>query len=260
MLSLLVSSLALQVGRAPTAHRQLLKLRGGLSADQVRAGVAYLTLGQGLVGYPFTKEVADLYEFTSPVEQPTKAFAKMNFAMSIAHAVMLLSPDNAIPALAMAIYFSSPVMEDLKAPRLPMVAWSAALVLMQMLTDAGVLPGWLIPVVLIGSGLHGAFFWEQVVELYQIGTVGLGPRDKFSLTKQSASIGQFVNGGFVAFGVAVLAQTMELSDARVFAGYALTFGAFVVKLMFDGDGVFNPAGAYAWAALFGFTGLLSLFM
>jgi hypothetical protein len=149
----LVGSLALHAGeRAAIAPLPgaLKRLRGGElpplpNAAQAQNALAYITIGQALVGHAYTKESTDLYEFKDEVTGPSLAFAQMNYAMQIAHGVMLFSPNHAIPALAIAIFSSTHVTRDLKSPRTPMVAWAAALWLLQKYTDCCAVPSWVVP-------------------------------------------------------------------------------------------------------------------
>jgi hypothetical protein len=134
----------------PNAAQAQKRLRGGElpplpNAAQAQNALAYITIGQALVGHAYTKESTDLYEFKDEVTGPSLAFAQMNYAMQIAHGVMLFSPNHAIPALAIAIFSSTHVTRDLKSPRTPMVAWAAALWLLQKYTDCCAVHSWVVP-------------------------------------------------------------------------------------------------------------------
>jgi hypothetical protein len=256
MLAFTVSALS------ASSRPALMQLRGGVtmpSPEQAQTAIAYISLAQASVGHPFTQETMDMYEFTSAVEVPTMAFARFNFALQIAHALMLLNKDVAIPALALAIYASTNEMATaLKSPRVPMVGWAALLMGLKHFTDAGQVPEYVIPAILIASGLHGALFWDQCKEMYKIGSVTDGKASKpLVLSQQSNSMGMFVNAAFATAGLYLLGPTLGWSDAQSFGAYGLAYAAFIVKFMKDGEGCFNPNGGYVWAALFGGAGLLS---
>jgi len=122
------------------------------------------------------------------------------------------------------------------------------------------IPPWLLPGMLIASGLHGIFFFDQAIDMYKVGTVGLKPKETLTLTKQSTTMGKFVNSGFVALGTFLLAPVLGLSSAQAFGAYALVYSALILKMvMFDGGAeLFNVVGGYVWAALFGGAGAAAL--
>jgi hypothetical protein len=234
---LLVGALALaDARRAP-----LMKLRGGVSAEQAQQAIGYITLAQATVGHVFTKESMEMYEFKGEIEAPTLAFSKFNYALQIAHAVNLLMPEYGITALAVAIFASSSEFgASTKAPRMPAVAWAGTLLALQHFKDS--VPAWLLPSLLIASGLHGTVAIEQAMDMYQIGV---------PLTKQSKTMAKFVNAGFVALGAYLLAPTLGYSSAQAFGAYGLVYTAFILKMatVDGGAELFNPAGAYVWAAI-----------
>jgi hypothetical protein len=249
--SFLVGALAFNAERTSSpAKHSAMKLRGGVSAEQAQSAIGYITLAQAVVGNAFTKESMEMYEFKGEIEAPTLAFAKFNYALQIAHAVNLLKPEWGIPALAIVIYASSSEMaSSLKSPRAPALAWSATLLALNHFKDK--VPAWVLPAMLIASGVHGTVAIEQAMEMYGIGV---------PLTKQSKIMAKFVNAGFVALGTFLLAPILGASAAQAFGAYALVFTAFVIKMctIDGGSEIFNAAGGYAWAALFGGAGVAAL--
>lgn len=238
-----------------------MKLRGGAMPDAatVQKGIGYLTLAQATVGHAFTKESMEMYEFKSEIEGPTLTFSKMNYALQIAHAINLLVPEYGITALAVAIFtISGELAASLKAPRAPAIAWAGMLLALQHFKDS--VPPWLLPAMLIASGVHGVFAIDQAMDMYKIGTVGLGPKDKFKLSEQSKTMAKFVNAGFAALGMFLLAPVLGYSSAQAFAAYALAYTFFILKMVtVDGGAeLFNVAGGYAWAAIFGGAGVAAL--
>jgi hypothetical protein len=238
-----------------------MKLRGGLvDAATAQNAIAYVTLAQSLVGHAFTKETMDMYEFKDEISEPTIALSKFNFALQAAHAINLLMPEYGITALAIAVFVSTGDMsKGLKAPRAPMVAWAVLMLGLQHFKAS--VPDWLLPGILIASGLHGAFFTDQAMDMYKIGTVGVGPKDKpMVLSAQTKSMATFVNAGFVAIGAFLLAPTLGYSGAQAFGAYALVTTAFILKMvLLDGAGdIFNPMGAFVWAVLFGGAGVSAI--
>jgi hypothetical protein len=239
MLSLVVGALALTAGR----QAPLMKLRGGVSAEQAQDAIGYITLAQAAVGHAFTKESMEMYEFKSAIEEPTLAFAKFNYALQIAHAVNLLKPEYGITALAIAIFVSTSEMSDrLKMPRAPGIAWAGALLALQHFSDS--VPAWLLPGLLIASGLHSTLCFDQAMDMYGM---------EAPLSAQSKTMAKFVNAGFVALGTFLLAPTLGYSAAQAFGAYGLVYTAFIVKMctIDGGADLFNVAGGYAWAAIFG---------
>jgi len=189
-----------------------------------------------------------MYEFKSAVEAPTLAFAKFNYALQIAHAVNLLMPEYGITALAVAIFASAGEFSGvLQGPRSPAVAWAGMLLALQHFKA----PAWILPSMLIASGLHGSFAVDQALKMYKIGV---------PLTAQSKTMAKFVNAGFVALGTFLLAPVLGYSSAQAFGAYALVYTAFILKMVtLDGGAdLFNSVGAYAWAAIFGGAGVASL--
>ena len=73
------------------------------------------------------------------------------------------------------------------------------------------------------------------------------------LTAQSKTMAKFVNAGFVALGAFLLAPTLGYSGAQAFGAYGLIYTAFIIKMctVDGGADLFNVAGGYAWAAIFG---------
>ena len=200
-----------------------------------------------------------MYEFKSEIEAPTLAFAKFNYALQIAQAVCLLKPEYGITAIAIAIFASSGEMAAaLKAPRAPALAWAGALLALQQYSDS--VPDWLLPGLLVASGLHGIFAFDQAMNMYGIGSVGADPKKPMTLSAQSKTMAKFVNGGFVALGAFLLAPKLGYSSAQAFAAYGLVYAAVILKmvLMDGGTDLFNPIGGYVWAALFGGAGASAL--
>jgi len=252
LLSLLTSTLALTASRQAASSAPLMKLRGGAlpSAEQAQSFIGYLTVAQAVAGHAWTKESSEMYEFTSPLEMPTLQFAKFNYALQIAHGLMLLGKVDPVTALAVAIFSSTSVQENLKAPKAPVVAWAAGLLVLKYFTDAGSVPAWVIPGMLLASALQGTFAWESMKGMYKLGV---------PLTQQSDTMGKFVNGAFASFAVYLLGPILGLSSAQTFGAYALTYTAYILKLLLiDGKGLFNPVGGYVWAAIFGGSGALAL--
>jgi hypothetical protein len=251
MLALLASTLALTAGsKSPTMP--LMKLRGGglPSAEQAQTFLGGLTLAQAVVGHAFTKESMEMYEFSGPIEGPTEQFAHMNYAIQIAHGLMLLGKVDAVTALSLAVFSSTTVQEALGAPKMPVVAWAAGLLVLNHFQAAGSVPSWVIPGMLIASALQGTFAWDSMKAMYKLGV---------PTTAQSDAMGKFVNGAFGSFGVYLLGPILGLSSAQSFGAYALTYAAYVLKLvMVDGPGLFNPVGGYVWAAIFGGAGAIAL--
>lgn len=244
--SLLFGALAFNAERTAP----VMKLRGGVSAEQAQTAIGYITLAQAVVGNAYTKESMEMYEFKGAIEAPTLAFAKFNYALQIAHAVNLLKPEWGINALAIAIYASSSEFcGTLGSPRAPALAWSATLFALNHFKDK--VPAWVLPAMLIASGLHGTVAIEQAMEMYGI---------QVPLTKQSLTMAKFVNAGFVALGTFLLAPVLGATSAQAFGAYALVFTAFVIKMCtIDGGAeIFNVAGGYAWAAIFGGAGVAAL--
>jgi len=191
-----------------------------------------------------------MYEFKGEIEEPTLAFAKFNYALQIAHAINLLMPEYGITALATAIFVSTgEFCGKLKSPRAPALAWSATLLALQHYKDS--VPAWVLPAMLVASGVHGIFFIDQAMEMYGISV---------PLSKQSKTMAKFVNSGFVALGTFLLAPTLGYSSAQAFGAYALVYTALIIKMCtIDGGAeLFNVAGGYAWAAIFGSAGVAAL--
>jgi hypothetical protein len=250
MLSLLVSSLALQAGR-PGATA-LMKLRGGgmPSAEQAQTTIGWLLMLPAIAGNTWTKENLEMYEFTSPLEEPTIAFGKFNYAVQIAHGLMLLGKFDAVTALAVAMYASTPVQDMLKCPKLPVLAWAGSLLLLNKLGAEGKVAKWILPAVLIASGLQGTFMFDLQKSMYGVSV---------PLTAQSEAMGKFFNGAFTTLGVYMLGPVLGWSSAQSFGAYALTYVAYIFKMAFvDGVGLFNPVGAYVWAGLFAAAGVTAL--
>jgi hypothetical protein len=230
----------------------VMKLRGGglPSAETVQSTIGYITLAQALVGQVWTKESMEMYEFTAPLEGPTVQFAKFNYALQIAHALMLLGKADGVTAMAVAIFASTHIQDALKAPKLPVVAWSALLLTLKHFGDAGSVPGWVIPALLLASSAQGTFMWDSMKAMYQIGV---------PMSKQSDAMGGFVNGAFASFAVYLLGPVLGWSASQTFGVYALVYTAYILKLVLvDGPGLFNPVGGYVWAALFGGAGAIAL--
>jgi hypothetical protein len=255
--SLVVGALAFNAKNTP----QLMKLRGGaIDAAQAQNILGYVTLAQATIGHAFTKESMEMYEFKDEISGPTLAFSKFNYAMQIAQAVCLLMPEYGITALAVAIFASSGEFTTaLKGPRAPMIAWAAMLLGLQHFKDA--VPAWVLPSLLIASGVHGTVCFDQAMDMYKIGTVGVGPKDKpFVLSDQSKTMAKFVNGGFIALGAFLLLPKLGYSSAQAFAAYGLVYAAMILKMILvdGGKDLFNAAGGYVWAALFGGAGAAAL--
>ena len=228
------------------------QLRGGglPSAETLQSTLGYITLAQAAVGSVWTKESMEMYEFTGPIEDSTLQFAKFNYALQIAHGLMLTGKADGVTAMAIAIFASTHIQDALKAPKLPVVAWSALLLTLKHFGDAGSVPGWVIPALLLASSAQGTFMWDSMKAMYQIGV---------PMSKQSDAMGGFVNGAFASFGVFLLGPILGWSAAQTFGAYGLVYTAYILKLvMVDGAGLFNPAGGYAWAALFGGAGVMAL--
>jgi hypothetical protein len=249
MLSLVVSALAITADRP-----NLMKLRGGgplpVSAAQAQSAIGYITLAQALVGHAWTKESMEMYEFTGPIEDPTIHFAKFNYALQIAHGLMLTGLADPTTALSVAIYTSTSVQEGLKAPKLPVVAWAAVLLALKHFGSTGAIPAWVQPALVMASALQGTFMWDSMKAMYKLGV---------PLTKQSDAMGGFVNAAFMTWGIYVLGPLLGWSSAQTFGVYGLTYTAYILKLVLvDGVGLFNPAGGYVWAGLFGAAGVAAL--
>lgn len=220
------------------------------TAEQAQSFIGYLTLTQAVVGRAWTKESMEMYEFTSPLEEPTVQFAQFNYALQIAHGLMLLGKVDPVIALSVAIYSSTTVQDALKAPKLPVVAWAAGLLVLKHFTDAGSVPAWVLPSMILASAVQGTVAWPSMKAMYKIGV---------PMSKQSDAMGQFVNAAFGSFAVYLLGPILGLSPAQTFGAYAFTYVAYILKLvMIDGVGLFNPVGGYAWAGIFGTAGALAL--
>ena len=87
-----------------------------------------------------------------------------------------------------------------------MVAWAAGLLVLKYFTDAGSVPAWVIPGMLLASALQGTFAWESMKGMYKLGV---------PLTQQSDTMGKFVNGAFASFAVYLLGPILGLSSAQV---------------------------------------------
>jgi hypothetical protein len=235
---------ALAFSADKTRASPTLKLRGGaISAEQAQTAIGYITLAQSAVGHAYTSESMEMYEFKSTLEETTIQFAKFNYGLQIAHAVNLLMPEYGITALAVAIFAgSSEFSATLKAPRGPAVAWAITLLALQHYKDS--VPAWLLPSLLIASGVHGTVCFDQAMEMYGI---------KNTLSKQSEVMAKFVNSGFVALGAFLLAPTLGYSSAQAFAAYGLTYAALILKMITvdGGADIFNAVGGYVWALIFG---------
>jgi len=249
MLALLTTTLALTAGRQAAP---LIKLRGGAmpSAEQAQSFIGYVSIAQALVGHAWPKESSEMYEFTSPLEAPTLQFARFNYALQIAHGLTLLGKVDPVTALAIAIYSSTSVQEALGAPKAPVVAWAGGLLVLKHFTDAGNVPAWVLPSMLLASALQGTFAWDSMKAMYKLGV---------PLTQQSDTMGKFLNGAFASMAVYLFGPILGLSSAQTFGAYALTYTAYILKLLFvDGVGLFNPVGGYVWAAIFGGAGVVAL--
>jgi len=240
---LLVSALAFN------AHKTapVMKLRGGaISAETAQSAIGYIQFAQAAIGYQFTKESMDMYEFKGAIEAPTLALAKFNYALQIAHAVNLLMPEYGITAIAIAIFAATSEFSSvLKTPKVPAIAWVVTLLALDGPFKDSV-PAWLLPGLLVASGVHGIVATEQAMGMYGIS----------GLTKQSMVMAKFVNAGFAALGTFLLAPALGYSSAQAFGAYALVYAALIVKMatLDGGADLFNAVGAYAWAALFGGAG------
>jgi hypothetical protein len=227
-----------------------MKLRGGVSAAQAQSTIGWIVTASALAGNTWTKENLELYEFTSPLEDPTIQLAKMNYALQIAHGLMLLGKADAVTAMAIAMYFSTPVQDGLKCPKLPVVMWAGSLLLLKKLAADGKVPTWVLPAIFIASGLQGTFMFEMQKKMYGVGV---------PMTSQSDAMGQFMNAAFTSLGVYLLGPVLGWSSAKSFGAYAFVYVAYILKLMLvDGAGLFNPVGGYVWAAMFGGAGALAL--
>ena len=244
MLSIAITALASSSKLSSSRVGPALKLRGGgVSPDDAIKVVSTLTALSSGVGYVYTKEMLDQYEFTDVVTPTTKMFAKMNFGVQGAAAVLLLKPELFLIALAGTFYSLADQMgEVFDMPRYPLFAWSILPFVFEWAMEAGHLPAWAFGGFLIANGLAGAFAWDTIYELYQA---------KAKLDKTGEAMGKFIQGGFVAIGVYLVSQAQGNTAAQSFGYLAATFVAALLKfLMVDGKGVFNPVGGYVWAAIY----------
>ncbi len=242
MLSLITVALAFSVRDAKPAAASALRLRGGISAGEAQKYIGYLTVASSAVGYVYTNEMADKYEPTEKLTPQTTAMGRMNFGVQLAAGVLLLKPDAFVPTLAAVFYsMASQFGETFQMPRYPMVAWAAILPALQWAAGEGKVPEWALGGFLLANGLFGSFMWETCYSLYQT---------KVALNKQASSMGQFVNSGLAATGLYLLGPTLGWSDTQAVAGFLAAFAAGVLKfVLVDGEGMFNPMGGYAWAAI-----------
>ena len=238
---LLIGALALADARSAPVIRKsnVLKLRGGVSAEQAQTAIGYITLAQAAVGYAFTKESMEMYEFKGEIEAPTLAMSKFNYALQT-RTQSTFMPEYGITALAVAIFASSEF-SAMKAPPSRALAWSGSpRSTARSRTRCPRGP----PGMLIASGVHGTVAIDQAMDMYQIGV---------PLSKQSKTMAKFVNAGFVALGAYLLAPVLGYSSAQAFGAYGLIYAAFIVKMctIDGGADIFNPIGGFVWAAIFG---------
>jgi hypothetical protein len=244
MLSIAITALASSSKLSSSRVGPALKLRGGgVSPDDAIKVVSTLTALSSGVGYVYTKEMLDQYEFTDVVTPTTKMFAKMNFGVQGAAAVLLLKPELFLIALAGTFYSLADQMgEVFDMPRYPLFAWSILPFVFEWAMKAGHLPEWAFGGFLIANGLAGVFAWDTIYELYQA---------KAKLDKTGEAMGKFIQGGFVAIGVYLVSQAQGNTAVQSFGYLAATFVAAILKfVMLDGVGTFNPMGAYVWAAIY----------
>jgi len=260
MLALATVALAFTAGRQPSAVQSVHRLRGGglPSVEDAQKYLGYLSLASGAVGFAFPQETLDMYEFKGAIEPATLSFAKMNFAMQMAVATLLLSPENFNYAVAGAIYsWAAAEADNLQAPRLPVVAWAGFALAAKQFPD--IIPDWVFPAALVASGLHGNLATAQQAEMYKIGTRGATKGNAVVMGKQSLAMAGFTNAAFVTSGLLLLAPMLGLDANQGFGAFALAYTAFILKFIKvdGGEDLFNPAGGYVWAALFGAAGLIA---
>jgi len=244
MLSIAITALASSSKLSSSRVGPALKLRGGgVSPDDAIQVVSTLTALSSAVGYVYTKEMADMYEFTDPLLPSTTKLAKLNFGIQGAGAVLLLKPELFLVALAGTFYSMADQMgETFDMPRAPIVAWAVLPFVFEWAMEAGHLPKWAFGAFLIVNGLAGAFAWDTIFALYQ---------GKVKLDKAGESMGKFMQMGLVAIGVYLVSQAQGNTAAQNFGYYAATSCAGILKfLLVDGTGVFNPMGGYVWAAIY----------
>ena len=196
MLSLAVAALSFSAN-GHTAP--LMKLRGGglPSVEDTQKVIGAIGLASGLAGFAFPKENLDVYEFTSPLEDDTVSFGRMNFGAQIVVGTMLLSPNDMINVFAAVMYgWSAAEADNLKAPRLPILAWAAFIWATKAYSD--VVPDWALPAALVASGLHGTFFPQEQADMYKIGS-RVGPKEKARtkpISKQATAMSQLANNAW----------------------------------------------------------------
>lgn len=260
--ALVVSVLSLT--QKPLAQpRALLRLRGGglPSVEDTQKAIGVIGLASGIVGFAFPKENLEVYEFASPLEADSVSFGRMNYAAQIVVGTMLLSPENLNSVFAACMYgWAAAEADNLKAPRLPLMAWAAFIWAAKPYAEY--MPEWLLPLALVASGAHGTMDPHGQAAMYKLGTRGLGPKDKAPgpLSAQATAMAQLANNAWLGIGLYLLAPLLGLDSAQAFALYCLTNVASVVKMLKldGGEDLFNPVGAWAWAALFGGAGLIAL--
>lgn len=223
--------------------------------------IGAIGLASGLAGFAFPKENLDVYEFTSPLEDDTVSFGRMNFGAQIVVGTMLLSPNDMINVFAAVMYgWSAAEADNLKAPRLPILAWAAFIWATKAYSD--VVPDWALPAALVASGLHGTFFPQEQADMYKIGS-RVGPKEKARtkpISKQATAMSQLANNAWLSIGLYLAAPLLGLDSAQAFALFCAASVASVGKmLLLDGGAdLFNTAGALAWGALFAGAGAIAL--
>ena len=244
MLSIAITALASSSKLSSSRVGPALKLRGGgVSPDDAIKVVSTLTALSSGVGYVYTKEMLDQYEFTDVVTPTTKMFAKMNFGVQGAAAVLLLKPELFLIALAGTFYSLADQMgEVFDMPRYPLFAWAILPFVFEWAMEAGHLPAWAFGGFLMANGLAGVFAWDTIYELYQA---------KAKPDKTGEAMGKFVQAGLVAIGAYLVSQAQGNTAVQSFGYLAAIFTAAILKMvMLDAAGSFNPMGGYVWAAIY----------
>jgi hypothetical protein len=221
-----------------------LKLRGGgVSPDDAQTVVAGLTALSSGVGFVYTQDTADMYEFTDPLTPQTKMFAKMNFGIQGALAVLLLKPELFNVALGGTFFALADQMgEVLDMPRYPVFAWSVVPFVFEWAVAQGHLPKWAFGAFLMANGAAGIAAWDTLYGMYQA---------KAKLTQQSDSMAKFSQAGLVAIGAYLVSQAQGNTASQSFGYLAAIMAAGIVKFAaIDGKGIFNPVGGYVWAAIY----------
>lgn len=240
---MLALGLALASALSPSKVAPALRLRGGgISARDAQKVVAGLMGLSSSIGYVYTAEMCELYEFTDPVTPQTRLLSKMAFGNNIAAAVLLLKPEYFIVVLAGVAYSVADQVGDvLEAPRYPVVAWAVLPLVFEWAMAQDRLPKWALGAFLMAHGVANIMAWEFVYDrVFQA---------KAKLTKQSLSVGKFFSGNILATGTYLVSQAIGNAPAMSFGYWAAVMTAVFTKFVLV-DRVFNPVGGYVWIALY----------